>query len=79
MTVVDVLIRGGKQEISHVIDFATTPVGPFTTLDQMITTARRTVRDVGSQAGVTRPGRYRGQVGTRVEAIRGRFPKLRRY
>lgn len=83
MTIVDVLIRGGKQEISHVVDFATTPVGPFATVDQMVTTARRTVRDVGAEAGVTRPGRFtgqfRGQLGGRLAGIRARFPRLRRY
>lgn len=83
MTVIDVLLRGVKQEAQHVIGFATTPTGPFSTIDQMITTARSTVRNVGSEVGVTVPGlregRLRGQVGTRVSGIRGRFPKLRRY
>jgi hypothetical protein len=83
MTVIDVLLRGARQEAQHVIGFATTPTGPFTTVDQIVTTARQTVRDLGAEVGVTVPGlgggRMRGQVGTRISEIRGRFPKLRRY
>jgi len=58
--VVDVLIRGARREIQHVIDFATTPVGPFETVDKMVKTARQTVRDVASEVGVRIP--FRGQV-----------------
>ncbi|MFB0543214.1 MAG: hypothetical protein ACETVR_00385 [Candidatus Bathyarchaeia archaeon] len=83
MTVADVLIRGARQEVQHVIGFATTPTGPFSTVDQMVTTARQTVRNVGAEVGLRGPGmrgsRFRGQLGTRVEALRGRFPRLRRY
>jgi hypothetical protein len=90
MTVVDVLIRGARQEAQHIIGFVTTPTGPFTTVDQMVTTARRTVRDVGSEVGLTVPGlrgsrfggqlgSLRGQLGSRVGTLRGRFPRLRRY
>jgi len=83
MTIMDVLMRGVKQEAQHVIGFATTPKGPFTTVDQIVTTARQTVRDVGSEVGVTRPGRlpgqFRGQFGGRLSGIRGKFPRLRRY
>ena len=88
MTIADVLIRGGKQEISHVVDFATTPVGPFYTVDQMVATARNTVRNVGTEAGIASPfrGQLRGQLGGRfgnrgmLTKIRGRFPsRLRRY
>jgi len=83
MTILDVLIRGAKQETQHVIGFAKTPTGPFSTVDSMVTTARQTVRDVGSEIGVRTPGlrgnRLRGQMGTRFDSIRGKFPRLRRY
>lgn len=82
MTIVDVLMRGAKQEVQHVINFATTPTGPFTTVDQMVTTARQTVRSAGAEAGVGVSGRvggYRGQLGSRVTSMRGRFPRARRY
>ena len=84
MTIADVLIRGAKQGISHVVDFATTPVGPFTTIDQMVSTARNTVRNVGSEVGIASPfrGQLRGQIRGRgaLTKIRGRFPtRLRRY
>ncbi len=83
MTVIDVLIRGARQEAQHVINLATTPTGPFAAIDQIVTTARSTVRDVGAEVGLRAPGlrgsRLRGQVGTRVTEIRGRFPRLRRF
>jgi len=83
MTILDVLIRGAKQETQHVIGFAKTPTGPFSTVDQMVTTARQTVRDVGSEVGLRTPGlrgsSLRGQMGTRFDTIRGKFPRLRRY
>ena len=84
MTIADVLIRGAKQGISHVVDFATTPVGPFTTIDLMVATARNTIRNVGSEAGIASPfrGQFRGQLRDRgaLTKVRGRFPaRLRRY
>jgi len=60
MTVVDVLVRGAKKEVEHLIDFATTPMGPFSTVDKMVATARGTVRDVASEVGVRVP--FRGQL-----------------
>lgn len=84
MTIVDVLIRGAKAELSHVVDFATTPVGPFTTVDSMVVTARNTVRNVGTEAGIASPfrGQLRGQLRGQgiLTRIRGRLPtRLRRY
>ncbi|GAH30374.1 unnamed protein product [marine sediment metagenome] len=84
-------MRGARQQVQHVINLATTPTGPFAAIDQMVTSARSTVRNVGAEVGLRGPGlrgsrlsgqvgtRLRGQVGTRVSEIRGRFPRLRRY
>ena len=84
MPVIDVLIRGARQQVQQVVNLATTPRGPFAAIDQAVTSARNTVRNVGAEVGIRGPGLrgsrlMRGQVGTRVSQIRGRFPKLRRY
>jgi len=84
MPVIDVLMRGARQQIQQVVNLATTPRGPFAAIDQIVTSARSTVRNVGAEVGLRGPGLrgnrlMSGQVGTRVSQIRGRFPKLRRY
>ena len=92
MPVIDVLMRGARQQVQQVVNLATTPRGPFAAIDQAVTSARNTVRNVGAEVGVRGPGLrgsrlqglrgsrlMSGQVGTRVSQIRGRFPKLRRY
>jgi len=84
MPVIDVLMRGARQQVQQVVNLATTPRGPFAAIDQMVTSARSTVRNVGAEVGLRGPGLrgnrlMSGQVGTRVSQIRGRFPKLRRY
>jgi len=84
MPVIDVLMRGARQQVQQVVNLATTPKGPFAAIDQAVTSARNTVRNVGAEVGIRGPGLrgsrlMSGQVGTRVSQIRGRFPKLRRY
>ena len=92
MPVIDVLMRGARQQVQQVVNLATNPRGPFAAIDQAVTSARNTVRNVGAEVGVRGPGLrgsrlqglrgsrlMSGQVGTRVSQIRGRFPKLRRY
>jgi len=82
LAILDVLKQGARAEVSHVVDFATTPVGPFYTIDQMVATGRNTVRNVGTEAGIASPFkgqmRYRGQ-GV-LGRIRGRLPgRFRRF
>ena len=84
MPVIDVLMRGARQQVQQVVNLATTPRGPFAAIDQMVTSARSTARNVGAEVGLRGPGlrgsRLRGQVGTRLSGQVGtRFPKLRRY
>ena len=91
MTVIDVLARGARQQVQQVVNLATTPRGPFAAIDQVVTSARSTVRNVGAEVGLRAPGlrgsrlrgqlgtRISGQFGTRISGIRGKFPKLRRY
>ncbi|GAH56529.1 unnamed protein product, partial [marine sediment metagenome] len=44
MPVIDVLMRGARQQVQHVVNLATTPRGPFAAIDQAVTSARSTVR-----------------------------------
>jgi len=59
---IDTLIRGVKQEGTIVRSFATTPKGPFETIDRMVRTARSTVRGTARAAGVpSLRGQLKGQ------------------
>ena len=66
MSVVDVLMRGVRQEIENVKEFITTPKGVFETIDEIIVDARRTGREL---VQTVRPG----LLGQRVT-----LPRLRR-
>ncbi|GAI50139.1 unnamed protein product, partial [marine sediment metagenome] len=56
MPVIDVLMRGARQQVQQVINLATTPVGPFAAIDRMVTSARSTARNVGAEVGLRGPG-----------------------
>lgn len=60
MSAVDIVVRGAKQQVGNVIDFVTTPVGPFETVDKMVKNTRNTARSLLRQVGVRAPERIRG-------------------
>jgi len=51
----EILAEGIRRQTGTLIEFATTPVGPFQTLDRMVANARRTIRDVTSAVGIAVP------------------------
>jgi hypothetical protein len=75
---IDTLRRGMKQEGAIIRNLATSPQGPFGTIDKMVKTARTTVRNTARAAGVpSLRGQLKGQkkLGYRIF---GKSPLLRK-
>lgn len=59
---INTLLRGVKQEGAIIRNLATSPQGPFGTIDKMVKTARTTVRNTARAAGVpSLRGQLKGQ------------------
>lgn len=53
--IIDVIMRGVQREAGNVMDFLTTPKGPFETVDAVVKDARLTAREALEQVGVSVP------------------------
>jgi len=70
MTVVDAVLRGAQREARIMADFATSPRGPFETVDMMVKTVRTTARDAARSVGFSPlHGMHGMSLGSRVKPL----------